>query len=94
MRSKTILYSLWEPEDAENDKSLGQVKSRDLGSLYKITRQAFKKIRAERILKLEKEKILYFRRIIYVMKEGNKKNQGKLTDNSGNKEIEMMITDP
>ena len=55
MRSKTILYSLWEPEDAENDKSLGQVKSRNLGSLYKITRQAFKKIRAEKILKLEKE---------------------------------------
>ena len=38
MRSKTILYSLWEPEDAENDKSLGQVKSWNLGSLYKITR--------------------------------------------------------
>ena len=55
MRSKTILYSLWEPEDAENDKSLGQVKSRNLGSLYKITRQGFKKIRAEKILKLEKE---------------------------------------
>ena len=55
MRSKTIFYSLWEPEDAENDKSLRQVKSRNLGSLYKITRQAFKKIRAEKILKLEKE---------------------------------------
>ena len=38
MRSKTILYSLWEPEDAENEKSLGQVKSRNLGSLYIITR--------------------------------------------------------